>query len=106
MFCNTVQFSASTSSLFKHSHTPCANKVFGGHSTFDELFSVKQNEKKNKLYRQFYMVMNTILKPEQNHCWTGIKVSTSIRADLDMWYLAFFITLLSSTLALITISVK
>ena len=92
MFCNTVQFSASTSSLFKHSHTPCANKVFGGHSTFDELFSVKQNEKENKLYRQFCMVMNTILKPEQNHCWTDIQVSTStsIRADLDMWYLAFF----------------
>ena len=36
------------------------------------------------------MVMNTILKPEQNHCWTDIQVSTStsIRADLDMWYLA------------------
>ena len=105
MFCNTVQFSASTSSLFKHSHTPCANKVFGGHSTFDELFSVKQNEKKNKLYPLFCMVMNTILKPEQNHCWTDIKVPVSgLTLICGIWL--FFITLLSSTLALITISVK
>lgn len=105
MFCNTVQFSASTSSLFKHSHTPCANKVFGGHSTFDELFSVKQNEKKRKLYRLFRMVMNTILKPEQNHCWTDIQVPVSgLTLIFGIWL--FFITLLSSNFALITISVK